>query len=55
MVDLTAFHALQTFRAEIYRRLGARRDALFEVLDAAISDRDRLVLRLAGPGELHAR
>jgi hypothetical protein len=37
MVDLPAFHALQTFRAGIYRRLGARRDALFEVLDAATS------------------
>jgi hypothetical protein len=37
MVDLPAFHALQTFRAGIYQRLGARRDALFEVLDAATS------------------
>src|SRR5919205_1980068 len=35
MVDLPAFHALQTFRAGIYAGLGARRDALFEVLDAA--------------------
>jgi hypothetical protein len=37
MVDLTAFDALQAFRAGVYRRLGARRDALFEVLDAATS------------------
>jgi hypothetical protein len=37
MVDLTAFHALQAFRTGTYRRLGARRDALFEVLDAATS------------------
>jgi hypothetical protein len=37
MVDLTAYHALQAFRTGAYRRLGARRDALFEVLDAATS------------------
>jgi hypothetical protein len=37
MVDLAAFHALQAFRTGVYRRLGARRDALFEVLDAATS------------------
>jgi hypothetical protein len=37
MVDLTSFHALQAFRTGVYRRLGARRGALFEVLDAATS------------------
>ena len=35
MNDLTAFHALQAFRTGVYQRLGARRDALFEALDAA--------------------
>src|SRR5215208_4780853 len=35
MVDLTPFHALQAFRTGVYQRLGARRDALFEALDAA--------------------
>src|SRR5262249_56953598 len=35
MSDPTRFHALQAFRAGVYQRLGARRDALFEVLDAA--------------------
>jgi hypothetical protein len=35
MNDLTPFHALQAFRAGVYQRLGARRDALFEALDAA--------------------
>src|SRR5438874_3540670 len=35
MDDLTPFHALQAFRAGVYQRLGARRDALVEALDAA--------------------
>jgi hypothetical protein len=35
MSDPTRFHALQAFRAGVYQRLGARRDALFELLDAA--------------------
>jgi len=35
MDDLTLFHALQAFRTGVYQRLGARRDALFEALDAA--------------------
>jgi hypothetical protein len=35
MIDPTLFNALQAFRAGVYRRLGARRDALFEALDAA--------------------
>src|SRR5438309_4315886 len=35
MDDLTPFHALQAFRTGVYQRLGARRDALFEALDAA--------------------
>jgi hypothetical protein len=35
MIDLTPFHALQAFRTGVYQRLGARRDALFEALDAA--------------------
>src|SRR5438132_7749984 len=35
MNDLTPFHALQAFRTGVYQRLGARRDALFEALDAA--------------------
>src|SRR5712692_9398717 len=34
MVDSITFHALQAFRAGVYRRLGARRDARFEALDA---------------------
>src|SRR5829696_5227048 len=35
MNALTPFHALQAFRTGVYQRLGARRDALFEALDAA--------------------
>jgi hypothetical protein len=35
MVDPTLFNTLQTFRRGVYRSLGARRDALFEALDAA--------------------
>src|SRR5262249_16549413 len=35
MSDPTPFHALQAFRTGVYQRLGARRDALFEALDAA--------------------
>ena len=35
MSDPTLFDTLRAFRAEVYRSLGARRDALFEALDAA--------------------
>lgn len=35
MVDPTTFTLLRTFRADLYSRFGARRDALFELLDAA--------------------
>ena len=35
MIDPSAFHTLRAFRAEVYACLGARRDALFEALDAA--------------------
>src|SRR5207237_3022772 len=35
MSDPTLFDTLRAFRAGVYRRLGARRDALFEALDAA--------------------
>src|SRR5215216_1695068 len=35
MLDPTAFPTLSAFRAELYACLGARRDALFEALDAA--------------------
>src|ERR687886_1394964 len=35
MSDPTLFDPLRAFRAEVYQRLGARRDALFEALDAA--------------------
>src|SRR5437764_15072289 len=35
MDDPTAFHLLRAFRAGVYTCLGARRDALFEALDAA--------------------
>jgi hypothetical protein len=35
MIDPATFHALRAFRADVYCRLGARRDALFELLDAA--------------------
>jgi hypothetical protein len=35
MDEPTAFHLLRAFRAGVYACLGARRDALFEALDAA--------------------
>lgn len=35
MVDPTLLKTLQAFRAAVYAHLGARRDALFDVLDAA--------------------
>src|SRR5215213_2678680 len=35
MSDPTLLHTLQAFRAAVYAALGARRDALFEALDAA--------------------
>jgi hypothetical protein len=35
MVDPATFTALRAFRARVYSRFGARRDALFELLDAA--------------------
>src|SRR5581483_7654620 len=34
MIDPTTFTALQAFRAGVYECFGARRDALFELLDA---------------------
>jgi hypothetical protein len=35
MIDPATFTELRRFRAAVYSRLGARRDALFELLDAA--------------------
>ena len=35
MIDPATFNALRQFRAGVYHRFGARRDALFELLDAA--------------------
>lgn len=35
MVDAATFNTLRAFRAGVYRRFGARRDALLELLDAA--------------------
>jgi hypothetical protein len=35
MVDPATFNTLRAFRARVYSRFGARRDALFDVLDAA--------------------
>ncbi len=35
MIEPTVFNTLRQFRAGVYRRFGARRDALFELLDAA--------------------
>ncbi len=35
MIDPTLYHTLRAFRAGVYACLGARRDALFEALDAA--------------------
>src|SRR5215210_3360946 len=36
MIDLIVFNTLRQFRADVYQRFGSRRDALFELLDAAI-------------------
>jgi hypothetical protein len=36
MIDPVLFNTLREFRAGLYRRFGTRRDALFELLDAAI-------------------
>src|SRR5215211_7812477 len=35
MLDAVMFNSLRRFRAGVYDRLGARRDALFDLLDAA--------------------
>ena len=35
MIDPVVFNALRQFRASVYDRFGTRRDALFELLDAA--------------------
>jgi hypothetical protein len=35
MIEPATFNALRRFRARVYQRFGARRDALFELLDAA--------------------
>src|SRR5262249_29295732 len=35
MINPTLLHTLQAFRAAVYQHLGARGDALFDVLDAA--------------------
>jgi hypothetical protein len=35
MIEPATFNALRHFRARVYQRFGARRDALFELLDAA--------------------
>src|SRR4051812_623936 len=35
MIDPTLYHTLRGFRVKVYAALGARRDALFEALDAA--------------------
>jgi hypothetical protein len=35
MIDLATYETLQGFRRAVYARFGARRDALFELLDAA--------------------
>jgi hypothetical protein len=35
MIEPATFNALRRFRARVYDRFGARRDALFELLDAA--------------------
>jgi len=35
MIDPATFNTLRQFRAGVYDRFGARRDALFELLDAA--------------------
>ena len=37
MVDPVLFNSLRRFRAGVYGAFGARRDALFELLDAAIT------------------
>ena len=36
MIDPVVFNTLRQFRAGVYRRFGSRRDARFEVLDAAV-------------------
>ena len=36
MIDPVLFNTLRQFRAGIYCRFGARRDALFDLLDAAL-------------------
>src|SRR5918995_6502211 len=36
MIDPVLFNTLRQFRAGVYQRFGSRRDALFEVLDAAM-------------------
>jgi hypothetical protein len=36
MIDPVLFNTLRRFRAGVYRRFGTRRDALFELLDAAM-------------------
>jgi hypothetical protein len=35
MIDPVLFNTLRQFRAGVYHRFGARRDALFDLLDAA--------------------
>jgi hypothetical protein len=35
MIEPATFNILRRFRAGVYDRFGARRDALFELLDAA--------------------
>ena len=35
MIDAVLFNTLRQFRADVYRGFGARRDALFDLLDAA--------------------
>jgi hypothetical protein len=35
MIGRIGLHALRTFRAALYRSLGRRRDALFEMIDTA--------------------
>src|SRR5438477_4857504 len=35
MIDPVLFNSLRRFRAGVYHRFGARRDALFDLLDAA--------------------
>lgn len=37
MIDPVLFNTLRRFRAGIYGRFGVRRDALFDLLDAALA------------------